>query len=138
MRLTNDVKNIIKQRINTIYDKKLEEYSKNIKTTQDIRSLFRSELNKTFKANLSNRLKSFEKKYGITFVNKEEIIKNISIEMGWNSLYRTEETEKFNKLREELCQKSKLAYEDLIVKLTLNKDINTFEEELQKIEQSLQ
>ena len=137
MRMTNEIKGFLKKKVEAIYEKKLNEATKNFKSEEQIRKLFLNDLNKTFKANLKNCIDSFEKKNNISFLNKDLILDNGEIRFSYMISFNTKETEEYEHIKKELRAKCNEAYENLIINLSLNKEIKTIEEELQKIENSL-
>lgn len=137
MRLTNEVKDILKKRVNAIYEKKRDELEKQYKPIEDSLEEFLDSLTKNLKTTLANKLSSFEKKKKITVLNKEELLEHIYVTKTWNIPFKTKEAEDLLNFKHDLREKCDKAYEDLVLRLTFNKDITTLDEEFKKIEESL-
>lgn len=137
MRLTNEVKDILKQRIREIFKEKLKERTKNLHEEDYFQELFLKELNKKLQTNLKNQLDAFEKKHNISFSKKDSIINGIRVRCDYSVSFKNNESDKYREISDNLYEKKDLAYQELILNLTFNKEIKTIEDALEKVKNSL-
>lgn len=135
MRLTNEVRDIIKNKIRKIFDKQRNILQESCLLRADIEDLIVKELTKSLKTSIPKKLESFEKKHNISFVDKESIIKEVYASFNYKANFSTKEYLNVRDQIDNLNRKEKETYENLILKLSLDKDIKSLEEEFKKIEE---